>query len=80
MKLLLGFIALLTGIKADTNGCVNFQVSQGTGCEWMCNYCATQLGPDYYFTTDVCTYETGGCVGNPLANVVYTCCATLSSI
>jgi hypothetical protein len=59
------------------NGCVTFTVSAGTGCAWMCNYCANTLGTNnYYFTTDVCTYKQGaGCVGNPLAGVPYTCCA-----
>lgn len=58
------------------NNCVSFSVSSGTGCAWMCNYCASQLGTNnYYFTTDVCTYQTGGCVGNPIAGVTYTCCS-----
>ena len=64
---------------ADTihsNGCVSFTVGQGTGCSWMCNYCADQLGTNnYYFTDGVCTYQTGGCVGNPIAGQQYTCCA-----
>ena len=58
------------------NNCVSFTVSSGTGCAWMCNYCANQLGTNnYYFTTGVCTYQTGGCVGNPQAGVTYTCCS-----
>uniref|UniRef100_A0A6C0KWA7 Uncharacterized protein n=1 Tax=viral metagenome TaxID=1070528 RepID=A0A6C0KWA7_9ZZZZ len=59
-----------------TNGCISFSVSAGTGCAWMCNYCANQLGPNYYFTDQVCTYQAGGCVGNPQAGVTYTCCST----
>ena len=59
-----------------TNGCISFSVSAGTGCAWMCNYCANQLGTNnYYFTNQVCTYQTGGCVGNPQAGVTYTCCS-----
>jgi hypothetical protein len=60
-----------------SNSCVTFSVSQGTGCAWMCNYCANQLGTNnYYFTDNVCTYQQGvGCVGNPLAGVSYTCCS-----
>lgn len=79
------FIALAAGVIATNssqpgvapNGCVTFSVSAGTGCAWMCNYCAGALGTNnYYFTTDVCTYQQGvGCVGNPLAGVSYTCCA-----
>ncbi len=58
------------------NNCVQFQVSSGTGCAWMCNYCANALGTfNYYFPDNVCTYQTGGCVGNPLAGKVYTCCS-----
>ena len=64
-----------TATPNSPNGCVSFQVSAGTGCAWMCNYCATTLGTtNYYFTDNVCTYETGGCVGNPQVGVVYTCC------
>ena len=61
---------------AVENGCVSFSVSAGTGCVWMCNYCANQLGPNYYFTNQVCTYQETGCVGNPQAGVQYTCCST----
>jgi hypothetical protein len=58
------------------NNCVSFSVTAGTGCAWMCNYCANQLGTNnYYFTNGVCTYESGGCVGNPQAGVMYTCCS-----
>ena len=56
--------------------CASFSVSAGTGCAWMCTYCANTLGTNnYYFTDGVCTYQTGGCVGNPQAGVTYTCCA-----
>ena len=59
-----------------SNACIKFSVGPGTGCDWMCNYCANQLGTNnYYFTDGVCTYETGGCVGNPQSGVTYTCCA-----
>jgi hypothetical protein len=58
------------------NSCVTFSVSQGTGCVWMCNYCANALGTNnYYFVDGVCQYQTGGCVGNPQTGVQYTCCA-----
>ena len=70
------FVMVHPTIDDTTNSCVQFQVSQGTGCAWMCSYCANTLGTNnYYFTDDVCTYETGGCVGNPLAGKLYTCCA-----
>jgi hypothetical protein len=64
--------------ETDTNQCVQFSVSSGTGCAWMCNYCANQLGTNnYYFTDGVCTYQEGqGCVGNPISGKTYTCCST----
>jgi hypothetical protein len=57
------------------NNCISFTVGQGTGCAWMCNYCATNLGPNYYFTDNVCVYQSGGCVGNPNVGQTYTCCS-----
>lgn len=58
------------------NSCIQFSVSAGTGCAWMCNYCANELGTfNYYFPDNVCTYQTGGCVGNPIAGKTYTCCS-----
>lgn len=58
------------------NSCVSFTLSSGTGCNWMCNYCANSLGTNnYYFTDQVCTYYPGGCQGNPQAGVQYTCCS-----
>lgn len=51
-------------------------VSSGTGCTWMCNYCATNLNTNnYYFTNGVCKYQSGGCVGNLLSGTQYTCCS-----
>jgi len=42
----------------------------------MCQYCEDQLGTtNYYFTDGVCSYESGGCVGNPQVGVTYTCCS-----
>ena len=60
------------------NQCVQFSVGSGTGCAWMCNYCASQLGTNnYYFTDGVCTYQEGqGCVGNPVAGKTYSCCSS----
>ena len=56
--------------------CVSFSVGSGTGCSWMCQYCSDQLGTNnYYFTDGVCTYQSGGCSGNPQTGVTYTCCA-----
>ena len=58
------------------NNCVTFTVGSGTGCDWMCNYCANQLSTNnYYFVDGVCTYQTGGCVGSPVAGKQYSCCS-----
>ena len=71
----LAFTSILSE-TCSSNGCVSFSLAAGTGCAWMCSYCANQLGTNnYYFTTPVCTYESGGCVGNPIAGVSYTCCS-----
>lgn len=63
--------------KLISSQCVEFSVTSGTGCAWMCNYCAAQLGTsNYYFVDGVCSYQEGqGCVGNPIAGKSYTCCA-----
>lgn len=62
---------------SPANNCITFTVGSGTGCDWMCQYCANQLGTNnYYFTDNVCTYKEGmGCVGNPIAGKQYTCCS-----
>jgi len=62
--------------EESPNGCTTFTVGSGTGCDWMCNYCADQLGTNnYYFTDGICTYEPGGCVGSPVSGNSYTCCS-----
>ena len=74
----LSFISLVISQEKEcSNQCVSFTVGSGTGCEWMCNYCATTLGTsNYYFTDNVCSYESGvGCVGQPIAGKQYTCCS-----
>jgi hypothetical protein len=71
---------LVLAVAAQTcslNNCVSFTVGPGTGCDWMCNYCANTLGTSsYYFTTPVCAYASGGCIGDPVSGVQYTCCST----
>lgn len=70
--------SIVNSVQDPVNGCLTFTVGQGTGCAWMCNYCATNLGTNnYYFTGNppVCTYQTGGCVGSPVSGQSYTCCS-----
>ena len=76
MKLFTKFVfgLLLLG-NVVSQPCVSFSIASGTGCAWMCQYCADQLGTNnYYFTTQVCTYEPVGCIGTPIAGGSYTCC------
>ncbi len=84
IKFLLLALALLSGSNSQfiesvnpENGCYTFTVGQGTGCAYLCSLCSTQLDTDnYYFTDNVCTYESGiGCIGNPIYGKQYTCCS-----
>ena len=81
LSFFLGLLALARSDICETNGCVSFTVSSGTGCAWMCQYCASVLGTNnYYFTDGVCSYEEGqGCVGSPMAGKTYTCCSSSST-
>jgi hypothetical protein len=74
---ILGLFSFLIFVVKSQQNCISFTVSPGTGCAWMCNYCANQLGTNnYYFTDGVCTYQEGqGCVGNPIAGNSYSCCS-----
>jgi hypothetical protein len=77
--LLLSFFAMgqsYNGTRISPNNCVSFTVTAGTGCAWMCSYCANQLGTNnYYFPDSVCAYGPGGCAGYPIAGQLYTCCS-----
>lgn len=65
---------------SPVNNCVQFSVAAGTGCAWMCTYCSNQLGTfNYYFPDGVCSYQTGGCVGNPVAGKTYSCCSAAAA-
>jgi len=79
LSALYSVLVVSNSCPSSTNGCITFSVTQGTGCAWMCNYCATNLGTNnYYFTGEspVCIYQEGqGCVGNPIAGQSYTCCS-----
>jgi len=81
MRVLFGLLSMIVMVCSSEvcspNNCVTFSVTSGTGCAWMCQYCAANLGTDnYYFTDGVCVYQEGvGCVGNPIAGKSYTCCS-----
>ena len=58
-----------------SNNCINFTVGSGTKCDWLCNYCATNLGEDdFYFPDNACTFEKGLCSGNLISGKSYKCC------
>ena len=65
--------------KGVQNTCITFLIGPGITCDWMCNYCASQLNSSsYYFLPPVCSpsdYQSGGCIGNPQAGVSYSCCS-----
>lgn len=63
--------------NTPVNNCIEFTVNLGTGCAWMCSYCANNLNTNnYYFIDGVCTYQIDqGCVGNPISGKLYTCCS-----
>ena len=75
-NLIVTLLAAFASASLTQNNCITFTVGQGTGCDWMCNYCANSLGTyNYFFTTPVCSYQESGCVGNPQVGVAYTCCS-----
>jgi hypothetical protein len=82
MLTVIAMVSVSSGLPQITpqNNCVSFSVGPGTGCSWMCSYCADQLGTNnYYFTDGVCSYQQGGCSGNPIAGHTYTCCSSSDS-
>ena len=78
-NILISSFIIIIAAKNCTNlfgNCISFSVSSNTGCQWMCTYCANSLGTNnYYFTDQVCTYQNGGCIGNPQLGKTYTCCS-----
>ena len=71
------FAQVCNSMLTYQNTCITFLIGEGTGCDWMCNYCGSQLNSSsYYFLPPVCTYQSSGCIGNPQAGVSYTCCTT----
>ena len=84
--LIVGTNGLEKSCRNLKESCITFSVGPGTGCQWMCNYCAEKLNTnDYYFTDGVCKYSSSkywfydlfdglGCEGNPEVGKEYTCC------
>ncbi len=74
--LLISFIYIFSNI-VNVNGqdCITFTIGDGTGCQFMCDYCAENLGTrNFYFTDWICTNNNGICAGDPIPWETYTCC------
>lgn len=69
-------IILVNHNKKDNNqDCITYTIGEGTGCQFMCDYCTENLGTtDFYFTDWVCQNKNGMCTGDPIAWETYTCC------
>lgn len=61
--------------KSGEEYCVTFTIGEDTGCQYMCDYCAENLGTnDFYFTDWICKNKNGMCSGDPTSWETYTCC------
>ena len=76
INLLNSFMIILTNKKKLNNqDCITYTIGEGTGCQFMCDYCAENLGTNnFYFTDWVCENKNGMCSGEPLPWETYTCC------
>ena len=76
LNLLTSFIYMFSDKKKLNNqDCITFTIGEGTGCQFMCDYCAENLGTNnFYFTDWICKNRNGICTGSPMAYEEYTCC------
>lgn len=75
-KLLFLMVPTILAKECSNNRCITFVVTEGTSCDFMCNYCAETLGTnDFIFTDWVCDNRNGRCKGEPIAWMDYTCCS-----
>ena len=76
INLIFTTIYILGKKECKENYCLTFTIGEDTGCNWMCDYCAQNLGTNnFYFTDWICTNNNGMCTGNPSAWEEYTCCS-----
>ena len=61
---------------AVASNCFSFVLGSGRACPWMCNHGKNALcSPNSYFADGACAYQPDGCISNPVAGQVYTCCS-----
>lgn len=76
-NLFLSLMSIFTNKKHKTADeyCITFTIGEDTGCQFMCDYCAENLGTtDFYFTDWICKNKNGMCHGDPTPWETYTCC------
>ena len=72
---LYSIISIFKNKKYSNDHCITFSIGDGPGCQYMCDYCAENLGTiDFYFTDWICTNKNGVCTGEPMPWETYTCC------
>ncbi len=76
INLLVSFIYMFSDKKKLSNeDCITFTIGEDTGCQYMCDYCAENLGTtNFYFTDWICKNMNGMCTGEPTSWETYTCC------
>ncbi len=73
---LVGIIFSKSNSKRNQSDCISFTIGENTGCQFMCDYCAQNLGTNnFYFTDWICKNRNGICTGTPSAYEEYTCCS-----
>ncbi len=72
---IVGIIFNKSVVKKSHGDCITFTIGEDTGCQFMCDYCAENLGTNnFYFTDWICKNRNGICTGSPMAYEEYTCC------
>lgn len=76
LSLIFSYLAIFQKkTKQNDEYCITFTIGEDTGCQYMCDYCAENLGTtDFYFTDWICKNKNGMCSGDPMPWETYTCC------
>ena len=72
MKLLSSLIVLFSSKKTlKDQDCITFTIGDGTGCQFMCDYCSENLGTNnFYFTDWICKNKNGLYLGKHILVVL----------
>lgn len=74
-SLLFSIMSIFNAKKDSNDHCITFTIGEETGCQYMCDYCAENLGTtNFYFTDWICKNKNGMCSGDPTPWETYTCC------